>query len=187
MDVAQLKRQLFEYTALLFHEVRTAKVYSFSSFFRRVPSKNEFLSFFWLVRRDFWMSSSLSFSNCKMRTTRTLLWRWCHCSLMTLRGCSMSWPKHCEIYFHHPNVFQFSNTLFNTSSPRIKSEKFMHFLSFPFCMFRDQQNIDFKKVDAHVHQLKGSSSRYSSFSKDSSFLSFSILNYSLITAKSRAV
>lgn len=24
----------------------------------------------------------------------------------------------------------------------------------------DQKNVDFKKVDAHVHQLKGSSSRY---------------------------
>ena len=27
-------------------------------------------------------------------------------------------------------------------------------------MFRDQKCVDFKKIDAHVHQLKGSSSRY---------------------------
>jgi len=27
-------------------------------------------------------------------------------------------------------------------------------------MCRDQQSVDFKKVDAHVHQFKGSSARY---------------------------
>lgn len=32
------------------------------------------------------------------------------------------------------------------------------FMGFFLC--RDQNGVDFKKVDAHVHQLKGSSSRY---------------------------
>jgi hypothetical protein len=30
-----------------------------------------------------------------------------------------------------------------------------------FSFFREQQIVDFKQVDSHVHQLKGSSSRYS--------------------------
>ena len=29
-----------------------------------------------------------------------------------------------------------------------------------FFLYRDQQSVDFKRVDAHVHQLKGSSARY---------------------------
>nr|KJB72516.1 hypothetical protein B456_011G182900 [Gossypium raimondii] len=36
------------------------------------------------------------------------------------------------------------------------SEKLLNDLT----MALDQPNVDFKKVDAHVHQLKGSSSRY---------------------------
>lgn len=35
-------------------------------------------------------------------------------------------------------------------------------------MCREQQSVDFKKVDAHVHQFKGSSARYTyNFIKDS--------------------
>lgn len=33
-------------------------------------------------------------------------------------------------------------------------------LFFNICLHRDQPNVDFKMVDSHVHQWKGSSSRY---------------------------
>lgn len=45
----------------------------------------------------------------------------------------------------------------------LKTKKKWLFLSswiFILLAKRDQQTVDFKKVDAHVHQLKGSSSRY---------------------------
>lgn len=34
---------------------------------------------------------------------------------------------------------------------------------FSFLLFREQPCVDFKQVDSHVHQLKGSSSRYLQF------------------------
>lgn len=40
-------------------------------------------------------------------------------------------------------------------------KKFANFVTLLIMSFyREQKCIDFKKIDAHVHQLKGSSSRY---------------------------
>ncbi|XP_041020808.1 histidine-containing phosphotransfer protein 1-like isoform X4 [Juglans microcarpa x Juglans regia] len=79
--------------------------------------------------------SLTSFSNCKMRATQILWWKWCLSSLRILRGFSMNWPK----------LFGFLLDLL------------LPFFN-PNLLFREQKTIDFRKVDAHVHQFKGSSS-----------------------------
>lgn len=38
--------------------------------------------------------------------------------------------------------------------------RFLHMIFGSSLLFREQQTIDYRKVDAHVHQLKGSSSRW---------------------------
>lgn len=86
MDVAQLKRQLFEYTALLFHEG--------------------------FLDEQFTQLQQLQDEN-------------------------------------NPDFVVEVVSLFFDDSQRLLNE---------LAKALDQQNIDFKKVDAHVHQLKGSSS-----------------------------
>ncbi|KAI6692524.1 hypothetical protein NL676_020234 [Syzygium grande] len=86
MDVAQLKRQLFEYTALLFHEG--------------------------FLDEQFTQLQQLQDEN-------------------------------------NPDFVVEVVSLFFDDSERLLNE---------LAKALDQQNIDFKKVDAHVHQLKGSSS-----------------------------
>lgn len=127
------------------------------------------------VRRGFWMVSFCSFSSCKMRATQILLLKWCLYSLKILRSFSMISPELCEdprsfLFFvsffpFHPVFFSLGlcgahvlllDTLRGAWKFVLCSWSSPLFLS----LHREQPSVDFKRVDAHVHQFKGSSSRY---------------------------
>nr|KJB72519.1 hypothetical protein B456_011G182900 [Gossypium raimondii] len=92
------------------------------------------------------MLSFCSFNSFKMRATQILLLKLCLFSLMIQRNFLMISPWLCKKL-----TFSF---LFSAM------DVFFSSLNMSFFLYRDQPNVDFKKVDAHVHQLKGSSSRY---------------------------
>nr|KJB72520.1 hypothetical protein B456_011G182900 [Gossypium raimondii] len=90
------------------------------------------------------MLSFCSFNSFKMRATQILLLKLCLFSLMIQRNFLMISPWLCKKL-----TFSF---LFSAM------DVFFSSLNMSFFLYRDQPNVDFKKVDAHVHQLKGSSS-----------------------------
>ena len=51
---------------------------------------------FVVVKRGFWMISSLSSESCKMRTTQISCLKWCLSSSTILRNSSTIWPKLCK-------------------------------------------------------------------------------------------
>ena len=123
-------------------------------------------------RRTSWMVSFCNFSSCKMRTTLSLWLKWCLSSLKILRGFSKISPLLCECYWSLfvsftslvvlRMLFAWQSLLLIDDFEKVHDLPCYWDLLF---LSRDQQGVDFRKVDAHVHQLKGSSSRYEFFIK----------------------
>ena len=117
--------------------------------------------FLLVVKRGFWTTSLNNFRNCKMRTAQILWSRLCLFSLRILRSSSTTWPELCECFLFMWLILDKSWYLFcmfwkkESTSPIGEN---YHWILFHLC--REQKIVDFKQVDAHVHQFKGSSARY---------------------------
>ncbi|XP_071923890.1 uncharacterized protein [Coffea arabica] len=80
MEVAQLQKRFLELISTVYQE----RFFLFHLIWR--------YSFDCLgEKRGFWMISSYSFRNCKMRATRILWLKWCPSSLRILRSFSTMW------------------------------------------------------------------------------------------------
>lgn len=116
--------------------------------------------FLLVVKRDFWTTSLNNFRNCKMRIAQILWLRLCLFSLRILRSSSLTWPELCE-YFLFTWLILEKSYLFcmfwEKESTSLVGENY-HWILLHLC--REQKIVDFKQVDAHVHQFKGSSARY---------------------------
>ena len=112
------------------------------------------------MKRDIWMTSLNNFRNCKMRTVQILLLRLCLFSLMILRSSSTIWPELCE-YCYLCGWFWKKVCLLPLFLDKRKCfTNRKRVIFFFYCVCREQKVVDFKQVDAHVHQFKGSSARY---------------------------
>lgn len=120
----------------------------------------------WSGGRGFWMGSFCSFNSFKMTATQILLWKLYLFSLMILRSFSMRSPELCK----DPKIFPFQSVFFSFGFWMLfvfmlcfwKLQFCCSLGVFPFLfsLNREQPGVDFKKIGAHVHQFKGSSSRY---------------------------
>ncbi|RZB63908.1 Histidine-containing phosphotransfer protein 1 isoform C [Glycine soja] len=137
MDVGQMQRQWIDYTKSLFLEVLIGRsVVGLLS----IPDLFSYDG----ERRASWMVSFCNFSSFRMRTTLTLWSKLSLSSLKILKGFSKISPLPCQYYYYHTTLVFLPSTVLAFIIPWLSS--------------RDQNGVDFKKVDAHVHQLKGSSS-----------------------------
>lgn len=110
------------------------------------------------------MTSLNNFRNCKMRTAQILWLRLCLFSLMIPRSSSTTWPELCENFLSiwlilEKDCFLLAFSCWGSSKERASSIG-VDVNWILFHLLREQNVVDFRQVDAHVHQFKGSSARY---------------------------
>lgn len=145
-------------------------VFAFSFFSFPLPVSSDYVGFICEIRGS-QMISLRSFRNFKTRATQVSLLKLSLFSLKILRSFLMTSPELCEDPTSLSQSLSFLFFIFWDFLfwiPRVWWESlflcsWVFFLYNYFSLFRDQQSVDFKMVDAHVHQLKGSSSRYRNF------------------------